>query len=129
MATTITVGTGAGGVGTALVNIVYAKSSPTLGSGLHTTPIQQNANSPMAESLLDLALGDTTVAIPTTAAGVIIVPPTANAQVLKLKGAGADTGITISPRAPTMLSFANPPPASFIINAGGVVVGTTFMFY
>ena len=129
MATTVTVGTGAGGVGTALVNIVYAKSSATLGSALHTPPIQQNANSPLAESLLDLALGDTTVAIPTTAAGVIIVPPVANAQALKLKGNAGDTGIVISPKAPTMLSFANPPPASFIINAAGVVAGTTFMFF
>jgi hypothetical protein len=72
-----------------------------------------------------LANGDNVFTLPTAPGppvGCVIDPPNSNLNVLKLKGAGADTGIVISKTAPTVLTFdpANLP-VSFIINSAGAM--------
>src|SRR5215472_16476033 len=67
--------------------------------------------------------GSTTITVPSFAAGVIIVPNTANTASLTLKGVGGDTGITIAPALPCLLSFPASPPASFVITAGASYTG------
>ena len=76
-----------------------------------------------------LASGDNTVTVPATATAVVIAPPNSGTISLKLKGIAGDTGISISPKYPTVLPF-DPAhlPATFILNAGGTVtVELTFI--
>lgn len=74
-------------------------------------------------TLVNLASGDNTIAVPASPSTVptliVIVPPTTNAQALKLKGAGGDTGVQINTTKPTALSWQTG--ASFILNAAGIV--------
>ena len=77
-----------------------------------------NAAAPMGGPIpTALTSGDNTITVPSGAVEVLIVPPAASVVVKKLKGIGGDTGVTISPSQPMMLSL----PAgatTFILNAG-----------
>lgn len=52
-----------------------------------------------------LAIGDTTIAVPTGAQGFVLVPPSASTVVKTLKGVGGDTGFAIALALPTMISL------------------------
>lgn len=73
-----------------------------------------------------LAAGDNTLTIPTGTTLVQVKPPTTNAIVLKLKGAGADTGFTLQPNTPTLITWAA---GAIIINAVSQVTGVQLGFY
>jgi hypothetical protein len=84
-----------------------------------------NAVSPASITIHTLAAGDNTITVPTggsTVKGATIIPPTGNTQAIILKGAGGDTGITLSKLDPTSIAFETAP-ASFILNAGGIITG------
>lgn len=93
-----------------------------------------NEDAPMTQTEVALASGDNTITIPGTigvARGVIIIPDPLSAVTKKLKGAGGDTGIIISKIFPTMLTFDDTPPASFILNSSAAETTrvTIFQFF
>jgi len=74
--------------------------------------------------LFALSTGANTMTLPTggsTPTGAIIIPPPGNTVALTLKGVGGDTGIALSKVDPAIITFDNPPPVSFVINAANVV--------
>lgn len=84
-----------------------------------------NASTPASVTIHSLAAGDNTITVPTggaTVKGATIIPPAGNVQAIILKGAGGDTGITLSKLDPASISFETAP-ASFILNAGGIITG------
>lgn len=87
-------------------------------------------NTSANEQTVSVAVGtNTTITVPTTpsqATGVIIIPPTTNTNTLTLKGVAGDTGIAISPTAPTFIPFATAPPVSFVLNASS---STNILFW
>ncbi len=87
-----------------------------------------NAYSPQQQQPVSLSAGNNTIAVPSQAAGVIIIPPAGSTVALTLKGVNADTGIALGPQGLTVLSFTNPPPASIVINAGSTVVVQVIFF-
>ena len=86
----------------------------------------ENAASPGAIVIYALASGDNTIPVPTmtgiTVKGATIIPPSGNTVGLILKGAGADTGITISKTDPTSIAFETAP-ANIVINTGAILNG------
>jgi hypothetical protein len=77
-----------------------------------------------------LPSGNFTVTCPLfVSAGVIIVPNPANTQTLTLKGINGDTGIPLSPVAPTMISWPASPPATFVLTAGGNFTTVTSLIF
>lgn len=88
------------------------------------------ANSDAANGMLTLTLqnGDNTIPIPSTNTlyALVTFAPT-SATTKKIKGAGGDTGITVHPVNPYLLSFAGggASPASFIINSSALDTGLT----
>ena len=123
MATTVSVGTGSGGIGTMLATIFLDAASSTAGAPSVRPPVISNANSPLDVQFLNLANGVNTISINAKAGAVLIIPPSASAVALTLKGVSGDTGIGISPKAPTLISFPSTPPANIVITAGGTVAG------
>lgn len=73
-----------------------------------------------------LANGDNTIAIPSAycVAAIISFAP-GSTTTKKLKGSGADTGITLNPNGVNLISFpgSNTTAASFIINSSAVDTG------
>lgn len=89
-------------------------------------PAAANGASPGDIDVIALAAGNNTITLPTggvTPTGATLVPPAGNTQALILKGVAGDTGIAIAKTDPCSLSFENPPPASFVVNAAGIVNG------
>lgn len=85
-----------------------------------------NTQAPGAISILSLTTGANTITLPTggsTPIGAVIIPPPGNAQALTLKGVAGDTGIALHKTNPTIVTFDNPAPANFVINAAAVVNG------
>lgn len=76
-----------------------------------------NASAVANTSVVTLALGDTTVPIPTAAVAALFVPATGSTAVLKLKGAAGDTGVRLASTGAQVLNFGTPHDASFIVNA------------
>lgn len=133
MATTINVGTGSGGVGTSSVALKTTLTFPE-GSVLSIDYEVKNANSPMVLQKLDLTNGfnpiDSTKFVDISkAGGVVIIPPSSNAQSLTLKGVTVDTGVALSKIAPTVITFDKTPPTSFGITAGGAVTGVQLLWF
>ena len=84
-----------------------------------------NGAAPGSITIHSLSAGDNTITVPTggsTVKGATIIPPSGNTQTITLKGAGGDTGIPLSKVDPTSLAFETAP-ASFILNAGGIITG------
>lgn len=84
-----------------------------------------NGSTPASVTIHTLAMGDNTITVPTggsTVKGACILPPAGNVQSITLKGAGGDTGVGLSKLDPTGIAFETAP-ASFILNAGGVITG------
>lgn len=87
------------------------------------------------KQVLILASGTNTITLPTgtgmpTPTGCIIIPDSANAVALTLKGVAGDTGITLSLTKPTVLTFPATPPASFVLTAASLfATPTTVLFF
>lgn len=77
-----------------------------------------------------LASGANTIAVPSWAGTMIIVPNPSNIIALTFKGVAGDTGVAMSPDQPWIVSFAASPPASIVINAASTLgTLTTFIFF
>src|SRR6516225_7966555 len=74
---------------------------------------------------LVLANGDNTITIPTAVnvTAVLIVFAGGSTTVKKLKGVGADTGITLNPTSFNLITLVNPAPANFVINSSAADTG------
>lgn len=91
-----------------------------------TFPAASNATSPASVDIFTLAAGNNTITLPTggsTPRAAIILPPVANAQTITLKGVAGDTGILLNKLDPTVVTFDAPPPANFVLTAGGIITG------
>ena len=90
-------------------------------------------DSPGTQELKTLAIGDNTITVPSiddfTVHGVAFVMPAANTVEPILKGAGADTGITISARNVSVVNFGDTPPASFILEVDAELVGIRLVWF
>lgn len=65
-----------------------------------------NASAPNGGTVdVALAAGNNVITLPTGAIGVVISPPTSSTNAKIIKGVAGDTGITIRPNAPMMLTF------------------------
>ena len=85
---------------------------------------------PLAE-FVNLVSGNNTIAVPTGAIGVVIVPPVAGGIVIKFKTVIGDTGTPIPQASPSPVLFdpANVP-ADIYLNAASNTVGyTTLTFF
>lgn len=80
------------------------------------TTAQENLASPGEQQPLLLATGDNTIAVPTGAKGVIVVPPSASVIVKKLKGIGGDTGFILRAASPSYLALPDST-ATILLNA------------
>lgn len=129
------VGTGANGVASATVTF-QAIADWFQGQNGEMVNVQlTNPFSPAVVQSISLTSGVNTInstncpAI-ATAAGVFIVPPPANGTTITLKGASGDTGIAIAfTGAPTMLSFANPPPTSFVLTTNSTITNLFLVWF
>ena len=84
-----------------------------------------NNASPAQIQILTLAAGDNTITAPgggSTPVSCTIVKPSGNAVVIKLKGAGADTGVQLHKTDPDTISI-DAGVGSFILNAAAQVAG------
>lgn len=90
-----------------------------------------NTSSPAATAApISLAIGDNTITVPTggtVPTAVTIVKPAGSTAVLKLKGAGGDTGVTLHATDPDSISLAASQ-ASFILNASAIVTGVVLIW-
>ena len=84
-----------------------------------------NAASNLQINQITFASGANTIAIPTWAKGMLIEPNTINAVALTLKGITGDTGVTLSPTTPTLVTFPASPQANFVITAGALFTTIT----
>jgi len=74
---------------------------------------------------ISLANGDNTLTIPAVTTLIGIKPPVTNANTLKLKGAGGDTGFTLQPNLPFLLTYFG---GNVIINSAGSTAGVQLLF-
>ncbi|HZJ67841.1 MAG TPA: hypothetical protein VFD36_30265 [Kofleriaceae bacterium] len=90
-----------------------------------------NLNSPAAIAApITLAPGDNTITVPTggtVPTAVTIVKPTGNTSTIKIKGAGADTGVKLHLTDPDSISL-DPTQATFILNASTTVTGLVLVW-
>lgn len=95
---------------------------PSAPSGRQLGPYTITLSATDQTSDVTLASGANTIPVPSTAVGVIIIPPAAGAEVLTLKGVTGDTGLVISSTAPTLLSFTSgSAPANIVVNSSAAV--------
>ena len=90
-------------------------------------PAAQNAASPGAIVVANLAMGANTITVPSGAKAVTILPPSGNTVVLTLKGISGDTGIAIHLTDPTSLGLGTSV-TSFVINAASAVTGMRYVW-
>jgi hypothetical protein len=125
----LNVGTGSGGVGTATVTLQAFFDFLQGQTGEAVNFSLFNPESPCTVQAINLVSGANTISASNcpqiaTAAGLFIMPPPGNGTTLTLKGVTGDTGIPIAfTGAPSFISFANPPPTSFVITANTTLTG------
>ena len=127
MAVSLNIGTGANGAGasTLTTSCVYAQEGATEAY----RAVLANSNSPIQNELKNLASGVNTITVPTTAGGVIMQPLTSNTFTITLKGIAGDTGVLLAKTAPSILTFDNPPPATFVLTTSGIINGFRFVWF
>jgi hypothetical protein len=89
-----------------------------------------NPLSPAQSEVKDLVLGANTITPPTgggtTPVGVLIIPPSTNANALTLKGVAGDTGVPISKTDITYIGLGAT--GTFVINAAALTSGVRFIW-
>lgn len=129
------VGTGANGVASATVTLQAFADWFQGQNGEMVNFELTNPNSPAVVQAINLISGNNTINATNcpaiaTAAGVFIVPPPANGTTITLKGVVGDTGVAIAfTGAPTMLSFANPPPTSFVLTTNSTITNLFLVWF
>jgi hypothetical protein len=96
--------------------------------------IQSAADNPTAFGKIDfisLASGDNLISVPSvtgfTIVGVMIIPPSGNTNLLKLKGSTTDTGTALHKTDPTSLAF-DTTTTSFYLNAATTTNGVRMVW-
>lgn len=79
-----------------------------------------NPNSPAQEDPVALTAGDNTLAVPAGATGVVVTFPTGNNVLVKLKGAGGDSGISLHKTDPLSMGIDSTQ-TTVILNAAAPV--------
>jgi hypothetical protein len=127
----IDVGTGAGGIGTAVIEAAVMESGDYLPDPRQfRLPLITNANSPLEHRLVDLAAGDNEVIIQALAGVMIIIPPDDNEEDLELRAALGVSGIPVCHiGAPIIIPFRATPPTVLYLNAEAAIVGVQIIFY
>lgn len=88
------------------------------GSPLFTESLQNTAAG--LPDIVNLINGNTTVTVPATALGVLLVPPPTSTVTKTLKGIAGDTGVPLAPASSSRVMFsAAGAVASIVINANG----------
>lgn len=93
--------------------------------GVQELAATTNTASPAQVQILTLAAGDNTITVPgggATAKACTILKPSNNAVVLKLKGAGGDTGVQLHKTDPDAISI-DAGVTSIILNAAAEIAG------
>lgn len=108
----------------AFIDDFPAAGDPTVVNATHWTI----ASAAIRVETVTLNSGDNTLTVPTGATLLEVIPPTTNAQALKLKGNAADTGWQIATTAPTVLTLGGAV-GTRIVNAGGSVAGCVLRWY
>lgn len=86
-------------------------------------------SAPIGEVLVQtLASGNNSITVPSGSSYVLIQPPSANTVALVLKGVNGDTGVSIHPSNPFLLSLASSA-TSFVINAASATTGSTYLSF
>jgi len=116
------------------VNLVIASQGPdqTSSLGFQLDPplvITGGLTPPVATSLV-LQSGNNTIAVPSGAVGVFIIPPLGQAIVLLFKTSTTDTGVNIRQGTPSLFLFdTSNLPANIIINAASTATGWTQVLF
>lgn len=134
MTTFLNVGTGANGVASATVTLQAVADWFAGQNGEMVNFELTNPFSPAVVQAISLISGANTISATNcpaiaTAAGIFILPPPANGTTITLKGVSGDTGIAISPTAPTMLSLTNPPLSSFVLTTNSTITNLFLVWY
>ena len=114
-------------------NISYLSAGLPGGGQINGTTTIVGTSVVGEELFVTLSAGDNTIAVPTGAITVSIVPPSTNAQALKVRtnANSGDAGLPISatdPFGPYCFRGVSPAVTSIIINAGGTVSGVVVIF-
>lgn len=131
----LNVGTGANGVASATVTLQAFADWFQGQNGEMVNFELTNPFSPAVVQAISLISGANTINATNcpaiaTAAGVMILPPPANGTTLTLKGVTGDTGLPIAfTGAPTVISFANPPPTSFVLTASSTLTNLLLAWF
>src|SRR5262249_17501397 len=97
--------------------------------GTHTINMQVITAAGLPSSV-NLASGFNAIPVPSgITGGVIIKPPSTNAQTLILKGVTGDTGAPMSKVQPFLYTFDTSPPANVNITAGGTVNNVELIWF
>lgn len=98
----------------------------TTGAGnVNEVSAADNNASPAQIQLVTLAAGDNTITAPTGGASFkscTIVKPSTNANAIKIKGAGGDTGVRLHDTDPDTISLDGSQ-GTFILNAAAQIIG------
>lgn len=70
-----------------------------------------------------LASGANTITVPSGVTRTLLVPPSANTVAMTLKGVTGDTGIGLAVATPILLTHAVSTGTTFVVSAGGAIVG------
>lgn len=98
-------------------------------------PITITANAAITQTVsVALISGATTVTVPTGSTAAVILPPNAvnptpnpsYSGTVTVKGVSGDTGVLVSNKWPTLLSFDASGPASFVLTATAVGTATVW---
>ena len=109
---------------TAILSAYVAGGAGFLGtSPLYSSSLSNTNGAPPGSAVL--ATGFNSIPVPSTAAGVVIVPPSGSTTTLTIKGLTGDTGLPIAPSAPFYWNFtAAGAQATIGILAGAAVTVT-----
>ena len=127
----VNLGAGSGGIGTALLSFGIMLAGALMNFTNTPGPVLSslsNANSPMSLTEPTIGSGDNTIAVPAGTGFIVLLPPSSNAQSIKLKNVGGDSGFALHPAAPHVFALPNPNQTSFVLNAGGSIPGFAILF-
>ena len=108
---------------TTTVTVLFTQA---VAANLSYATLVSNTTSPGSVTLHTLTTGANTITLPTggsTVVGALVLPPTGNTVLLKVKGVNGDTGIFLNKVNPTLLTFDTTQAATFIIDAASAVTG------
>jgi len=86
-----------------------------------------NTSAPNSAPLLTLAIGDNSFAVPTGAVGLLVELPASNTILVKAKGAGGDTGLSIHKTNVALIPLDSSM-ATVILNAAAQITGVRLIW-